>query len=79
MIGVREGGLCRLTGWLVQALVHDNISLCKLRHRRFSHLHYKALPVLRKMVTGLLELQVEHDDICRDCALGKSAKGYFSG
>jgi transposase InsO family protein len=43
----------------------------------FSHLHYRALPTLKRMVTGLPELQVEHDGICRGCALGKNAKGYF--
>ena len=58
-------------------MVHDNISLCELWHRRFAHLHYRALPALRKMVIGLPELQVEHDGICRGCALGKNAKGSF--
>jgi hypothetical protein len=43
----------------------------------FSHLHYRDLPALKRMVTGLPELQVEHDGICRGCALGKNAKGSF--
>jgi hypothetical protein len=58
-------------------LVHDNISLCELWHQIFAHLHYRDLPTLKRMVTGLPELQVEHDGICRGCALGKNAKGYF--
>jgi hypothetical protein len=29
------------------------------------------------MVTGLPELQVERDGICRGCALGMNAKGSF--
>lgn len=78
VIGVREGGLYRLVGRLVQALVHDSISLCELWHRRFAHLHYKALSALRKMVTGLPKLQVEHYGICRGCALSNNAKGSFS-
>jgi hypothetical protein len=46
-------------------------------HRIFSHLHDKDLPTLKRMVTRLPELQVEHDEICMGCALGKNAKGYF--
>jgi hypothetical protein len=52
-IGVREGNLYRLRGKPVQALVHNIESLCKLWHRRMGHLHHRALPILREMVTGL--------------------------
>jgi len=72
VIGVREGGLYRLTGKLLQALVHDSTNLSELWHRRFAHLHYRALPALPK-------LQVEHDGVCRGCALGKNVKGAFPG
>jgi hypothetical protein len=78
VIGVREGGLYRLLGRATQTLVYDNIILCELWHRRFAHLHYRALPTLKRMVTGLPELQVEHDGIYRGCELGKNAKGSFS-
>lgn len=44
VIGVQEGGLYRLPSCLVQALVHDIVSLCELWHQRFGHLHYRALP-----------------------------------
>lgn len=40
-------------------------------------MHYRALPSLRKMVTGLPEIQVEHDSVCRGCGHGKNAKGSF--
>jgi hypothetical protein len=40
-------------------------------------LHYRALPALGKIVTILPQLCVEHDGICRGCALGKNAKGSF--
>lgn len=56
VIGVREKGLYRLTVQPAQALVHDSISLNELWHRRLAHLHYRALPSLRKMVTGIPEL-----------------------
>lgn len=77
VIGVREGGLYKLTSRPVQALVHDSINICMLWHRRFAHLHCKDLPSLRKMVTSLPEIQVEHDGVCRECALGKNTKGSF--
>jgi hypothetical protein len=76
-IGVRVGSLYRLIGRPIRALVHDNIGLCELWHRRFAHLHYKAFPGLRKMVIGMPDLRVEHGGICRGCALGKNAKGLF--
>ena len=30
------------------------------------------------MVTGLLDIQVEHDGVCKGCALGKNVKGSFT-
>jgi hypothetical protein len=56
VIGVQEGGLYRLSSRHVQALVHDTVSLYELWHRRFGHLHYKALPDVQKMVTGMPDL-----------------------
>jgi hypothetical protein len=41
-------------------------------------LHYRGLPILGKMVTGLPQLRTKHDGICRGCALGTNAKGSFS-
>jgi hypothetical protein len=78
MIGVRENNLYRLIVRPVQALLHDIISLSELWHRRLAHLYYRSLPILGKMVTGLLEIHIEHEGICRGCALGKNVKGSFS-
>jgi hypothetical protein len=78
VIGVLEDSLYKLTVHPVQALVHDSISLSELWHIRLAHLHYRALPTLGKMATGLPPLRVEHDGVCRGCALGKNAKGMFS-
>ena len=60
-----------------QALVHDSTNINELWHRRLAHLNYQALPALRKMVTSLPMLHVDHDGICRGCALGKNTKGSF--
>jgi hypothetical protein len=78
VIGVRENSLYRLIVRPVQALLHDTISLSELWHRRLSHLHYRSLLALGKMVTGLPEIHIEHDGVCRGCALGKNVKGSFS-
>lgn len=43
MIGIGEVGLYKLKGKSDQALVHSTINPCELWHRRFVHLHYRAL------------------------------------
>jgi len=63
----------------IQALVHDFISLSDLWHRRLAHLHYRALPAVGKIVISVPKLRVEHDGICKGCALGKNAKRSFLG
>ena len=57
-----------------QALVHSSINLSELWHRIFAHLHYKALSIARKEITGLLKFQVNHDGMCKGCAQGKNVK-----
>ena len=49
----------------------------ELWYRRLAHLHYRTLPSLRKVVTGLLEFEVQHDGVCRGCALGKNGRKPF--
>ena len=53
VIGVEEGGLYKLKGKSDQALVHITINSSELWHIIFAHLHYKALPIMRKVVIGL--------------------------
>ena len=57
-IGICDGGLYRLSARLLKALLHDTVSSVELWHRRLPHLHYRALPSLRKVVTGLPEFEV---------------------
>ena len=38
-IGIRDGGLYRLSARLLKALVHDPINSMELWHRRLAHLH----------------------------------------
>jgi hypothetical protein len=51
VIGVQEGGLYKLKGRSDSTLIHDTANSSELWHRIFSHLHYKALPIMRNMVT----------------------------
>jgi hypothetical protein len=49
----------------------------ELWHRRMAHLHHGALNVLKEIVSSLLELSTEHNDVCKGCAFGKYAKKTF--
>jgi hypothetical protein len=59
--------------WLSSELKRNLI----IAHRIFAHIHYKALPIVSKVVTGFPEIQVSHEGICKGCAQGKNAKNPF--
>ena len=61
----------------VQSLVHECTSMSELCHRILDHLNYRALSVVKNIVTGIPMLHVYHDGTCRGCALGKNAKKSF--
>lgn len=63
VIGVEEVGLYKLKVNSDQALVHSTINPSELWHRIFSHLHYRELPTVSKLVTGLPKFQVNHDGV----------------
>ena len=60
-----QEGLYKLKGYQEQALVHDTVEPNELRHRRIAHVHYRALPLARKAVEGLLEMQKKHEGVCK--------------
>ena len=76
-IGVEEGGLYKLKGHTYSTLATSTINPCELWHIRLAHVHYKALPIVRKVMTGLLELQIEHEGVCKGCAQGNNAKNPY--
>ena len=78
VIGEQEGGLYKLKGHPEQALVHDTIEPNEIWHRRIAHVHYRALPLARKAVEGLPEMQAKHEGVCKVCAKGKNTKKTFS-
>jgi len=49
----------------------------ELWHRRFAHLHFKALPNVRKMVTGMPEFNLDNEGVRQGCEAGKHTKGPF--
>ena len=55
----------------------DTIRQTELWHWRFGHLHYKALPEARKVVTGMPEFSNNHEGVCQGCAEGKHTRGPF--
>jgi hypothetical protein len=42
-----------------------------------AHLHHGALGGLREVVTEVPQINIEHQDVCRGCALGKFSKASF--
>ena len=52
-IGVEEGGLYKLKENTDSALTTSTINPSELWHRRLAHVHYKAIPIVSKVVTGL--------------------------
>ena len=41
------------------------------------NLHHRVLPILREIVTGTPELNIEQHGVCKGCMLGKHAKDTF--
>jgi len=42
-----------------------------------AHIHYRALPIIRKVAAGLPEIKENHEGICKGCAKGKNVKNPF--
>ena len=77
MIGEEGGGLYKLKGHLETTLVHETANPNELWNRRLSHINYKELPHVNKVVTGLLDFKINHEAICKGCAKGKNIKNPF--
>ena len=68
VIGEEEAGLYKLKGHTEIALVHETTISSELWNRSLSHINYKAFPYVRKVVTGLPYLNIEHEGTCKGCA-----------
>eukprot|EP00253_Pinus_taeda_P013641 PITA_13641 len=76
-LGFRVDSLYQVGGSLLGVMSCDTSLQSELWHHRFAHLHYKALPDVRQMVTGMPEFQVEKEGVCPGCAAGKLKRGPF--
>ena len=76
-LGFRVYSLYQVGGSPLGVMTCDASLQSELWHWRFAHLHYKALPNVRQMVTGMPEFKVEHEGVCLRCAKGKLKKGPF--
>jgi hypothetical protein len=76
-IGTSRGGMYIVIGQSIQALAHDATSSSELCHRRFEHLHYKALLDLQNMVCGMPSISLSKNEICKGCMLGKNINKAF--
>ena len=77
VISVKEGGLYKFKGHIDSNITCSTISPCELWHRRLACVNYKALPIVSKVVTGLLEIWINHEGVCKRCAQGKNTKNPF--
>eukprot|EP00253_Pinus_taeda_P001425 PITA_01425 len=76
-LGFRVDSLYQVGGSPLGVMSCDTSLQSELWHRRFAHLHYKALPDVRKMVTGMTKFRLEQEGVCLGCAEGKLKRGPF--
>ena len=77
VIGEEEGGLYKVKGHPKTTLVHESTGSSELWHRRLAHINYKALPYVSKVVTGLLDMKIDHEGIWKGCARAKNINNPF--
>ena len=67
-----------MKGHADSALATSTINPCELWHRRLAHVYYSAPPIVSKVVTGLPEIQIKHEGVCKGCTQGKNTKNPYS-
>ena len=77
VIGEEGGGLYNIKGHPDTTLVHETNRSSELWNRRLSHVKYKALAYVRKMVTGLPYPNIDHEGTCKGCTRGNEIKNPF--
>lgn len=76
-LGYRIDGLYQVGGSPLGTLTCDTYFQSELWHRRFTHLHYKALHGVKKMVTSMPNFNMNHEGVCQGCAIGKLTREPF--
>jgi hypothetical protein len=57
--------------------VHDCLKLCEIWYKRFDHLHYGLLLILKEMVQGLSDFKIEKTRVCKGYVLNNHANIVF--
>eukprot|EP00253_Pinus_taeda_P027530 PITA_27530 len=76
-LGFRVDSLYQVNGSPLGVMTCATSLQSELWHRRFTHLHYKALLDVRKMVTEMAEFRLEKEGVCPGYAEGKLKRGAF--
>ena len=66
VIGEQEGGLYKLKGQPEQDLVHNSVEPNEVWHRRLSYVHYRALPLARKLLKVFQKYKQNMKEYARD-------------
>ena len=77
IIGTEEGVLYKLKGHSEASLIHDTTNPCELWHKRLSHINYKSLPHVSKVVTGLPDTNIDHEGVCKGFTKQENVKNPF--
>ena len=78
VIGEEEGGLYKFKVNPETSLFHETTSSSELWHRRLDDINYKELSYVRKVVTGLPDLNIDHEGTFKGCEIGKNINNPFS-
>ena len=73
-LGFRVDSLYQVGGSPLGVMSCDTSLQSELWHQKLVHLHYEALPDVRKIVTGMPEFRLEKG-VCPGCAEGKLKRG----
>ena len=77
LIGVEEGETYKLKGNTYSTLTSITIIPCELWNRILSHVKYKSFPIVSKVVSGLPEIQMDHEGMCKGCSQEKNNKNHY--
>ena len=58
-------------------MVHESVEPNELWHRRLAHVHYRALPLARKDIEDILEIQTKHDSATKDVRKERTQRRHF--
>jgi hypothetical protein len=72
-IRIREGDLNKVTNNYAHALAHSS----ELWHKRFGHLHFKALPGLQSMRSSIPPISSDKNEVCKGYLLERIQRSLF--